>query len=144
MNQSHKNAVVKINKEYFYKAIYEILINALKFSKYNSFIVVLVSIVGRYLVISTINDPERSDEGLLGVPTEYEKVVFEPFYRLTKSVYEQYKTLDFGLGLTLVEKIINKHGGEVVVENIKDHSDFRRDPQAKVDVSISLPLGGGL
>ncbi len=136
----HKNVFVTISREFLYKALYEVVVNALKFSKYNASVLILISIVNRYMIISIINEPEKSDDGIVGIPTEYEKVVFEPFYRLTKNVYEQYKTLDFGLGLTLVEKIISKHGGEVIIENIKDHSNLRHEPQVKVNLSISLPI----
>lgn len=129
-----------INREYLLRAIYEIIINALKFSKRKSFVVVYFNMVNKNVVISVVNDPEKSDEGFTGIPLEYEKVVFEPFYRLTKIVYEKYNTLDFGLGLTLVEKIVSKHGGEVIARNIMDHSDTRREAQIKVNVSISLPL----
>ena len=91
-------------------------------------------------MVSVINDPEKSDEGIIGIPVEYEKVVFEPFYRLTKVVHEQYNTLEFGLGLTLVEKIVAKQGGEVMARNIVDHSDTRRESQVKVNVSLTMPL----
>jgi signal transduction histidine kinase len=59
---------------------------------------------------------------------------------MTKFVYEQYNTLDFGLGLTLVEKIVTKHGGEVVAENIVAHSDLKREPQTKVSLTITFPI----
>jgi signal transduction histidine kinase len=87
-----------------------------------------------------LSEPEKGSEGILGVPPEYEKIVFEPFYRLSKLVYEQFKTLDFGLGLTLIEKIIIKHGGDVVLKNIIDHSDIKREPLFKVSLTITLPL----
>jgi len=76
----------------------------------------------------------------LGIPKEYEKVVFEPFYRLSKLVYEKYNTLDFGIGLTFVEKIVARHGGEIFAENIVDYSDITKDPQVKVNLMISLPF----
>lgn len=139
-NYRYKDMSVNLNRDYFSKALYEILINAMKFSKRNSFITVFVNISGKDAVISVINDPEKTDEGTVGIPVEYEKVIFEPFYRLTKFVYEQYNTLEFGLGLTLVEKIVAKHGGEVTARNILDHSDSRRESQVKVNVSISIPL----
>ncbi|HNW28585.1 MAG TPA: PAS domain S-box protein [Spirochaetota bacterium] len=139
-NYRYKDLFVNLNKDYFSKALYEVLINAMKFSKRNSFITVFVNVSGKDAVISVINDPEKSEEGTIGIPVEYEKVVFEPFYRLTKFVHEQYNTLEFGLGLTLVEKIVNKHGGEVFARNIVDHSDSRRESQVKVNVSLSIPL----
>ncbi len=139
-NYRYNNLFVNLNKDYFSKALYEVIINAMKFSKRKSFITVFVNVSGKDAVVSVINDPEKSEEGTVGIPVEYEKVVFEPFYRLTKFVHEQYNTLEFGLGLTLVEKVIAKHGGEVTARNIVDHSDTRRESQVKVNVSISIPL----
>lgn len=131
---------VNVNREYLYKAINEALINAMKFSKQRTYIIVLMNVIGVNLVVSIINDPEKSEEGFVGIPPEYEKVVFEPFYRLTKNVYERFGTLDFGLGLSLIEKIVAKHGGEVTMNNILDHSDIKRDPVTKVNLTIALPL----
>ncbi len=130
---------VSINKEYFFTALYEIILNAMKFSKPQTTIAVLLYVMNNNVSLSVINEPEKTDEGFIGIPVEYEKVVFEPFYRMSKFVYEQYNTLDFGLGLTLVEKIITKHGGEVLAENILDHSDLKREPQTKVCITITFP-----
>ncbi len=130
---------VSMNKEYFFTALYEIILNAMKFSKPQTTIAVLLYVMNNNVSLSVINEPEKTDEGFIGIPVEYEKVVFEPFYRMSKFVYEQYNTLDFGLGLTLVEKIITKHGGEVLAENILDHSDLKREPQTKVCVTITFP-----
>ncbi len=140
LNASYRKAYVNINKEYFYKALYEGLINAIKFSKNKTYIIVIVSIINRNSVITILSEPEKGSDGILGIPPEYEKIVFEPFYRLSKLVFEQYKTLDFGLGLTLIEKIIMKHGGDVVLKNIIDHSDIKREPLFKVSLAITLPL----
>ena len=119
---------------------YEALINAMKFSRQRTFITVFVSVAGRHVTLSIINDPEKGEEGIMGIPTEYEKVVFEPFFRLSKLVFERFHTLDFGLGLTLIEKIIGKHGGEVTIRNIVDHSDLKREAQVRVNLTINLPL----
>jgi PAS domain S-box-containing protein len=139
-NNRFNGLYINLNKDYFSKAFYELLVNAMKFSKRNSYITVFVNVMGKDAMISIINDPEKNEEGTMGIPMEYEKVVFEPFYRLTKFVHEQYNTLEFGLGLTLVEKIVSKHGGEVTARNIVDHSDTRRESPVKVNVSISIPL----
>jgi signal transduction histidine kinase len=75
-----------------------------------------------------------------GIPQEYENIIFEPFFRMVNNVYEKYDTIDYGLGLTIVEKIIRKHNGEVSVTNVKDNSDFSRDPVTKVSFTIKIPL----
>jgi len=131
---------VNINNEYLSKALYESLLNACKFSRKGSYIVVMIYEAHRNLCFSVVNDPDKNDDGIVGIPAEYEKIVFEPFYRLTKFVFENYKTLDFGLGLTLIEKIITKHGAEVYMENILDHTDLKREPQVKVNLSIFFPF----
>ncbi len=135
-----KNIMVEINKEYLYKAIYEILINAMKFSRPDSNIIVMIRVDSNNLILTFTNDPEKGENNIQGIPAEFEKVVFEPFYRLSKLVFEEYRSLDFGLGLTLIEKIISKHGGEIHLGNIKDHSDLKREPQWKVNLTILLPI----
>ncbi|MBN2159839.1 MAG: response regulator [Spirochaetes bacterium] len=134
---------VNLNKDYFTRAVYEVLINALKFSRKNTFVIVFVNVEGRDALLSVINEPEKGGAGIVGIPVEYEKVVFEPFFRLAERAHEEYNTLEFGLGLTLVEKIIARHGGVVEARNIIDHSDTRRESQVKVSLSVRLPLAEG-
>jgi len=135
-----KHEVVQVNPQYFTEAISEMIINALKFSRPATNVIIMVYSQNNTLRISIINDPQKSSDGILGIPEEYGKVIFEPFYRLSKLVYEKYNTLDFGIGLTFVEKIITRHGGEIFAENIIDYSDVTKDPQVKVNLMISLPF----
>lgn len=135
-----KNKKIKINAQYFAEAMSELIINALKFSRAATNIIVMVYSQNNTLRISVINDPQKSSDGTIGIPEEYEKVIFEPFYRISKLVYERYNTLDFGIGLTFVEKIVTRHGGEIFAENILDYSDVTKDPQVKVNLMISLPF----
>lgn len=135
-----KNKKIKINPQYFTEAMSELIINALKFSRAATNIIVMVYSQNNTLRISVINDPQKSTDGTIGIPEEYEKVIFEPFYRISKLVYERYNTLDFGIGLTFVEKIVTRHGGEIFAENILDYSDVTKDPQVKVNLMISLPF----
>ncbi|PKL16144.1 MAG: hypothetical protein CVV49_17775 [Spirochaetae bacterium HGW-Spirochaetae-5] len=134
-----KSKKIKINPQYFAEAMSELVINALKFSRPATNIIVMVYSQNNTLRISVINEPQKSTDGTIGIPEEYEKVIFEPFYRISKLVYERYNTLDFGIGLTFVEKIITRHGGEIFAENIIDYSDVTKDPQVKVNLMISLP-----
>ena len=135
-----KNSRININSEYFSDAVYELLLNALKFSKKGSTIAVLIFSQGNSLRISVLNDPQKTSDDILGIPAEYEKTVFEPFYRISKLVYEKYNTLDFGIGLTYVDKIVARRGGETVAENIIDYSDVKKDPVVKVNLLMSLPF----
>lgn len=142
-NYGFKDLAVNLNRQYFSKALYEVLINAMKFSLKNSPVTVLVNATARDAIVSVINEPEKGERGMAGIPVEFERVVFEPFYRLTRIVHEQYGTLELGLGLTMVEKIMSRHGGEVSARNILDHSAYQRETQVKVDVSLSMPLLNG-
>ena len=135
-----KDQTVNINVQYFTEAFSEVIINALKFSKTGTNIIIMLYSQTHTLRISVISDPQKTYDGIVGIPDEFQKVVFEPFYRLSKLVYEKYNTLDFGIGLTFVEKIITRHGGEIYAENILDYSEIDKDPQIKVNLMISLPF----
>jgi signal transduction histidine kinase len=135
-----ENKKVRINPQYFEEAISELIINALKFSKSGSTIIVMLYSQQASLRISVLNEPVKTSDGIIGIPPEYDRVIFEPFYRISKLVYERYNTLDFGIGLTFVEKIVARHGGEIYAENILDYSDINKDPVIKVNMMISLPM----
>lgn len=140
MSSGLNDQVVNINVQYFSEAFYELIINALKFSRTGTTVFIMLYSQTNSLRISVINDPQKTGDGIVGIPDEFQKVVFEPFYRLSKLVYEKYNTLDFGIGLTFAEKIITRHGGEIFAENILDYSDIEKDPQTKVSLMISLPF----
>lgn len=132
-NIVNKIGFIKIHYYYFEKMLKEVLINAMKFSKSNSEILVLIFAENNWLRISILNEI-NPQTGTNGIPVEYENLVFEPFIRLNKFVYESYKTPDFGLGLLLVQKIIEKHNGKVSIFNI------RYTNTEKVCLEIRLPI----
>lgn len=131
---------VNINEHYFLKIFEELLINACKFSIPGSKIYILTGIAEKNFIINILNEPPRNDKDSLGIPVEYENMVFEPFFRLTKQVYDNYPSIDFGCGLTLVRYVIEKHGGKITLSNIKDMSDINREPVIKVNCEIIIPL----
>ncbi|MBW8807334.1 MAG: HAMP domain-containing protein [Lysobacter sp.] len=53
------------------------------------------------------------DDGV-GIPVEDRRRVFEPFYRLDRS--RDRATGGFGLGLSIVRQVIERHGGEIQVD----------------------------
>ena len=58
-----------------------------------------------------------SDTGC-GIPEEYQRSIFQPFFRVDKSRSREYGGA--GLGLSLVWEIADLHGGSVWVEESSD------------------------
>jgi len=132
---------VMVEKKFIQKALFELLLNALKFSRKGTIITVIIKVLKRDIIVSFMSEPDKQDsDKFIGIPEEYQQAIFEPFFRLSAYVYEEYKSLDFGLGLTMVEKIITKHNGEILAENLMDHSDLKKSPVVKVNISFKLPV----
>jgi FixJ family two-component response regulator len=114
---------ISLNLEYFMKAIDEILINALKFSKVNSTIFILYEIdeLKKQFKLIFLNSPDLTSEEIHQIQRDYQTSIFEPFIRYSKHSYSEYKTLDIGLGLTIVKNIIENHNGEIHMSTIKNH-----------------------
>ncbi|MBN2038766.1 MAG: response regulator [Spirochaetes bacterium] len=128
---------VNINAEYFKKIIDEMLINAMKYSEKGSTVFTIIDTRGGDVIFSVINNIKQDGDD--GIPMEYENIVFEPFFRKIKYIQEEYNTLDYGLGLTLVERVVKKHNGKVMINNITDYSDIGRKPAIKVNCQVELP-----
>jgi signal transduction histidine kinase len=120
--------------------IHEIVLNALKFSRKDSPVTIIIDIIDERFNIHVLNLPEKTEKGITGIPEEYENIIFEPFFRMTKTLYESFRTLDYGIGLTMCEKIVLKSGGAIRVFNITDHSDITIGPQIKVCCEVNIPL----
>ena len=90
-----------------YRLIFNLTENAVK---YNS--------PGGSVQITVAQEPEKllirvSDTGR-GIPEEYQRSIFQPFFRVDKSRSREYGGA--GLGLSLVWEIAELHGGSVWVE----------------------------
>ena len=70
-----------------------------------------------------------SDTGC-GIPEEYQRSIFHPFFRVDKSRSREYGGA--GLGLSLVWEIADLHGGSVWVEEISDKG---------TTIAVELPAG---
>ncbi|MES0490546.1 MAG: response regulator [Leptospirales bacterium] len=135
----HKEMLV--NVEHLKSAFKELFINALKFSVPNSDIYIFTNTTVDRFYISIMNQPSMNITGESSIPEEYEKLIFEPFFRLVKFVYEDYDTIDFGLGLTMVEKIIRKNNGKIFTSTVTDKSKLDQAKQnSKINFEISFPL----
>jgi signal transduction histidine kinase len=136
---SHKELFININIKYFYSAFSELLLNACKFSISNSNILVIFKLQDNSILLSTMNTPVAVNK-IIGIPMEYENIIFEPLFRLSKVINEEYNTLDYGLGLTKVESIIKKHNGKITVSNIEDHTDLLKGSKIRVNFTITIPV----
>lgn len=134
------NCKMKINVEYFLDVVKELLINAMKYSKNQSSIIILTEKEDDLFYFSFINEPDISDTETSGIPFGYENLVFEPFFRISKFVQEAYNTLDFGIGLTKADIIIKKHNGKIKVFNIKDFSSQEFKAVNKINFKASIPI----
>ena len=70
-----------------------------------------------------------SDTGC-GIPEEYQRSIFHPFFRVDKSRSREYGGT--GLGLSLAWEIANLHGGSVWVEESSDKG---------TTIAVELPAG---
>ncbi|MBK6608166.1 MAG: response regulator [Leptospiraceae bacterium] len=132
---------VNINPEYLEKAFKELLLNAIKFSTSNSKIYILFEVKQNSILISFLNTPLHEGD-IYGIQPEYSNIIFEPFFRITKLVFESVPTLDFGLGLTMVDKIILRHNGKIRANNLRSYLDTNEDgsPSTLVNFEIEIPI----
>ena len=94
-----------------YRLIFNLTENAVKYNRQ-----------GGSVRISVTQEPEKlllrvSDTGC-GIPEEYQRSIFQPFFRVDKSRSREYGGA--GLGLSLVWEIADLHGGSVWVEESSD------------------------
>jgi signal transduction histidine kinase len=115
---------IKIDRAAMKLAVDNLLDNAVKFSSDSSEIKVILEKKGNDLVISI------KDSGI-GIPPDDQEKIFEKFYRSKSSA--AYSATGTGLGLTIVKKVVEAHGGRIDVESeVGKGSTF----------TVSIPLGG--
>jgi signal transduction histidine kinase len=106
------NPKVKIDRPKMIWAMVELLTNACKFNRSG----------GMVLISSTLDNGEVkvaiNDSGI-GIPKEKIKEVFEPFFQMDGSSTRKYAGV--GIGLALVQQIVQAHGSEVQIESEVGH-----------------------
>ncbi len=94
-----------------YRLLFNLTENAVKYNRPGGTVRVCVTQEPEKLVIRV------SDTGY-GIPEEYRRSIFQPFFRVDKSRSREYGGA--GLGLSLVWEIADLHGGSVWVEESSD------------------------
>lgn len=119
--------------------IKELFINAMKYSGEGSEIYMISRLERETLRTSILSSP---DESWLpdGLSEGMDRRILEPFTRLHNHVDERYETLDYGLGLTYVDKVLRKHGGRLSAYNLVDYSDLGNSERLLVNVEMILPM----
>jgi two-component system phosphate regulon sensor histidine kinase PhoR len=96
------------NKIHLSNVIYNLLDNAVKYSKAPADVHIILKDEGHQLVLTV------KDHGI-GIPEEYKKKVFENFFRVPQGDVHNVK--GYGLGLSYVSQVIQAHQGRVAVES---------------------------
>jgi two-component system, OmpR family, phosphate regulon sensor histidine kinase PhoR len=88
--------------------IYNLLDNALKYSPSHPDICIVLNDLGETVSFSV------SDKGL-GIPEEFQKKIFEKFFRMPTG--DVHTTKGYGLGLSYVEGVVKAHSGKIEVKS---------------------------
>ncbi|MEO4053766.1 HAMP domain-containing sensor histidine kinase [Solibacillus sp. CAU 1738] len=99
-------SVVDGNIDLLYRAFYNIVENGIKYNIDGGKVMILVNADKNQITV------EIKDTGM-GIPDEEKKNIFEPFYRIDQSRSRELG--GSGLGLSIVQSIINKHNGQITV-----------------------------
>ena len=106
-----------------YRLIFNLTENAVKYNRPGGSVRVSVTQELEKLLLRV------SDTGC-GIPEEYQRSIFHPFFRVDKSRSREYGGA--GLGLSLVWEIADLHGGSVWVEESSDKG---------TTIAVELPAG---
>ena len=101
---------LELDKNHFKNALQNLIDNALKYSQMPPEITIESKVNDRKLRIIV------RDQGD-GIPQEYQKNIFDKFYRVPTGNLHRVK--GFGLGLSYVKQIVEAHGGNISLQSAK-------------------------
>jgi two-component system phosphate regulon sensor histidine kinase PhoR len=101
--------MIEADRLHITSVLYNLLDNALKYSKENPVIDVKLTALPR-----DIYELKISDNGI-GIAKEYQRKIFDKFFRVPMG--NQHNTKGYGLGLSYVYEIIQRHMGYITVDS---------------------------
>ncbi|MBP1908951.1 PAS domain-containing sensor histidine kinase [Methanolobus bombayensis] len=99
---------VHADRSKFKQILYNLLSNAIKFTPSGGTVCLKAEIIDELLSVSVM------DNGI-GISLDEQKHLFEPFRQVNTSSSSEYKGT--GLGLTLIKKFVDLHGGSVSLQS---------------------------
>ncbi len=136
---------IDANWEAIYLMIYQIVLNAIRYTK--DFGTIKIGARKSSFQNEEINDKESlviyiQDNGI-GIPEKELENIFIPFHELTDILSHhsgtiEYKSSGLGLGLATAKKIVELHGGRIVVKSKEDEGTtvFIMLPYSKIDGAL--------
>src|SRR5690606_33997906 len=121
LNNSLEDPIVRVDKLHFSNAINNLIDNAVKYSGEKVTIEIGLKKKGNHVLLSI------KDNGL-GVPAQYQQLIFDKFFRVPSGNIHNVK--GFGLGLSYVKNIVEKHNGSIQVKS---------EPGKGTEFILSLP-----
>jgi two-component system phosphate regulon sensor histidine kinase PhoR len=103
-----KNPFIKGDEVHITNVIFNLLDNAVKYSKSNPQIELSTENKNGFVIVQV------KDNGI-GIPKEHQAQIFERFYRVPTGNIHNVK--GFGLGLSYVKRIIDAHNGKIKVDS---------------------------
>ena len=122
---NHSDCMVEGNPELIYRAIENIVRNAIRYTRQESVVELAICCDDRAGMRMVTLDVSDSGPGL--PETELENI-FRPFYRVDDA--RQVDTGGFGVGLAIADRAVRLHHGEVRARN---------RPEGGLNISLSLP-----
>ncbi|MBL7208441.1 MAG: HAMP domain-containing histidine kinase, partial [Desulfobacterales bacterium] len=117
-----EDLVIRGDRDYLHRAMVNLVDNAIKYNTKGGRIEITVEAKNTNVYVSISNSGK-------GIPEEDINRVFEQFYRVEKSRSLQHG--GSGIGLAIVKRIIELHGGSISIES---------EPDAWTRVNIYLPI----
>jgi two-component system phosphate regulon sensor histidine kinase PhoR len=111
LNLDAENAIIKADELHFSNLLYNLIDNAIKYSKDVPEITISTSNKNGHVIIKV------SDKGI-GMSRDQQTKIFEQFYRIPTGNLHDVK--GFGLGLSYVNTIVKRLNGTIGVKSEKD------------------------
>lgn len=99
---------IKGDRLHFLSVVFNLLDNALKYSKGNAVIQVILNEEAGNLVLKV------TDNGI-GIPAVYKERIFEKFFRVPTG--DMHNAKGYGLGLSYIGQVVRQHKGNVTVDS---------------------------